>query len=74
VLLGLGLLAISAGTTSSDLLMIAFGAVAVACAVIVFAALRMVQQWEQAIVLRAGRFYAVKGPGLFYNRSDPRRR
>ncbi|MBV8091055.1 MAG: slipin family protein [Alphaproteobacteria bacterium] len=65
VLLGLGGLAIVAGATSSDLLMVAFGALVIACAVIVFAALRMVQQWERAIVLRAGRFYAVKGPGLF---------
>jgi regulator of protease activity HflC (stomatin/prohibitin superfamily) len=58
VLGGLGALAIAAGRTIP-------GAVLIALAVIVFAALKMAQQWEQAIVLRAGRFLAVKGPGLF---------
>jgi len=58
VLAGLGVLAILGE-------LIAVGAVLIALAVIVFAALKMAQQWEQAIVLRAGRFLAVKGPGLF---------
>ena len=35
-------------------------------AAIVFAALKMARQWEQAVVLRAGKFLAVKGPGLFW--------
>lgn len=26
----------------------------------------MVRQWEQAVVLRAGKFLAVRGPGLFW--------
>src|SRR5437764_11889438 len=26
----------------------------------------MAQQWEQAVILRAGKFFAVKGPGLFW--------
>jgi regulator of protease activity HflC (stomatin/prohibitin superfamily) len=34
--------------------------------VIVFAALKMAQQWERAVVLRAGKFLAVRGPGLFW--------
>ena len=58
VLGALGVLAILAG-------LIVVGAVLIVLAVIVFAALKMAQQWEQAIVLRAGRFLAVKGPGLF---------
>src|SRR5438046_7444817 len=42
------------------------GAMLIVLAVIVLAALRMAQQWEQAVVLRAGKFLAVKGPGLFW--------
>ena len=45
--------------------MIAVGAVLIVVAIVTFTALKMAQQWEQAIVLRAGRFHAVKGPGLF---------
>ena len=58
VLAGLGVLAILAGY-------IAVGVVLVILAVTVLTALKMAQQWERAIVLRAGRFLAVKGPGLF---------
>jgi len=42
------------------------GAALIILAVIVLAALKMARQWEQAVVLRAGRFRAVKGPGLFW--------
>jgi hypothetical protein len=35
-------------------------------AVIVLAALKMARQWEQAVVLRAAKFLAVRGPGLFW--------
>ncbi len=59
VLAGLGALAISVGR-------IVPGAVLIALAVIVFAALKMAQQWQQAVVLRAGKFLAVRGPGLFW--------
>src|SRR5947208_9099974 len=41
------------------------GAILIVLAVIVLAALQMAQQWEQAVVLRAGKFLGVKGPGLF---------
>jgi regulator of protease activity HflC (stomatin/prohibitin superfamily) len=58
VLGGLGVLAILAGE-------IVPGAVLIALGVVVLTALKMAQQWERAIVLRAGRFRAVNGPGLF---------
>jgi regulator of protease activity HflC (stomatin/prohibitin superfamily) len=58
VLAGLGALAILGG-------LVALGAVLIAVALIVLATLKMAQQWERAIILRAGRFRAVKGPGLF---------
>jgi regulator of protease activity HflC (stomatin/prohibitin superfamily) len=59
VLTGLGILAIMFGR------LVVPGAVLIGLAVIVLAALRMAQQWEQAVVLRAGKFLAVKGPSLF---------
>ena len=58
VLAGGGALLILAG-------LIVPGAVLIALGVIAFASLKMAQQWEQAVVLRAGKFLAVKGPGLF---------
>jgi regulator of protease activity HflC (stomatin/prohibitin superfamily) len=58
ILAGLGILAILGG-------LMALGAVLIVLAVIVLAALKMARQWEQAVVLRAGRFLAVKGPGLY---------
>ena len=42
------------------------GALLIVLALIVFAALKMARQWEQAVVLRAGKFLAVRGPGLFW--------
>lgn len=60
VLAGLGALAI----LSARLLIP--GAVLVVLAVIVLVALKMAQQWQQAVVLRAGKFLAVRGPGLFW--------
>src|SRR5215469_16055543 len=41
-------------------------ALLIALAVIVLAALKVARQWEQAVVLRAGKFLAVRGPGLFW--------
>jgi regulator of protease activity HflC (stomatin/prohibitin superfamily) len=42
------------------------GVLLIVLAVIVLAALKMARQWEQAVVLRAGKFLAVRGPGLFW--------
>jgi regulator of protease activity HflC (stomatin/prohibitin superfamily) len=58
VLAGLGVLIILGG-------LVLAGAVLIAVGIVVLAALKMAQQWQRAIVLRAGRFQAVKGPGLF---------
>ena len=46
--------------------MVVPGALLIVSAVIVLAALKMARQWEQAVVLRAGKFLAVRGPGLFW--------
>jgi regulator of protease activity HflC (stomatin/prohibitin superfamily) len=58
VVAGLGVLAIFSGYVVS-------GGVLIAVGVVALTALKMAQQWERAIVLRAGRFRAVNGPGLF---------
>ena len=34
-------------------------------AVLIFFSLKMANQWERYVILRAGRLHAVKGPGLF---------
>src|SRR5215470_15930136 len=60
VLAGLGALAILSARFLIP------GAVLIALAVIVLVALKMAQQWQQAVVLRAGKFLAVRGPGLFW--------
>jgi regulator of protease activity HflC (stomatin/prohibitin superfamily) len=45
---------------------IAPGAILIVLAVLALASLKMARQWEQAIVLRAGKFTGVKGPGVFW--------
>jgi uncharacterized membrane protein YqiK len=40
--------------------------VAVAVALVLLLALRISLQWDRAVVLRLGRFYALKGPGVFW--------
>ncbi len=60
VLAGLGVLVIGLGR------LVVPGVLLIVLAVTVLAALKMAQQWEQAVVLRAGKFLAVRGPGLFW--------
>jgi regulator of protease activity HflC (stomatin/prohibitin superfamily) len=35
-------------------------------ALIISAAIKVADQWEKAVILRLGKFHALKGPGLFY--------
>jgi regulator of protease activity HflC (stomatin/prohibitin superfamily) len=60
VLAGLGVLLIGLAR------LVVPGVLLIILAVIVLAALKMARQWEQAVVLRAGKFLAVRGPGLFW--------
>src|SRR5690348_1786466 len=46
----------------SSLLCVALGIIGL----IVLFSLKMAQQWQKAVVLRAGRLQAIKGPGLFF--------
>ena len=43
----------------------AVAVVLVVVGIVVAAALKMAQQWEKAVVLRAGKLSGIKGPGLF---------
>jgi regulator of protease activity HflC (stomatin/prohibitin superfamily) len=45
--------------------LIAVGVMAVVVAAIVAAAIRVASAWDRAVVLRLGKFRALKGPGLF---------
>jgi len=42
------------------------GAVFLTCALLLGAATKVARQWERAVVLRLGRFQALRGPGLFF--------
>jgi len=59
VLVLLGMAAGLAGSTSLAFAFFVF-------AVIVAASLKMANNWERFVILRAGRFRSVKGPGLFF--------
>ncbi len=41
------------------------GGIFILLAVIVLFSLKMAKSWERFVILRAGRFHGVKGPGLF---------
>jgi regulator of protease activity HflC (stomatin/prohibitin superfamily) len=60
VLVGIGALVVALGR------LIVPGALLIGLAVVVLASLKMARQWEQAVILRAGKFLAVRGPGLFW--------
>ena len=58
VLGGLSFIAIAVGRA------IVPGTILIVLALVVLASLKMARQWEQAIVLRDGKFICVKGPGV----------
>ena len=45
---------------------VVFGAIALVAAALVAATIQIANQWERAIVLRLGRFQAMRGPGMFF--------
>ncbi len=51
---------------SGDAAAIAVGIISFVIAAIVSASIKVADQWERAVVLRLGKFYALKGPGLFF--------
>ena len=44
----------------------AFGVAALVVAMIASSAIRVADQWDRAVILRLGKFHALKGPGLFF--------
>ena len=42
------------------------GIVAFLCAWLIASAVRMIAQWEKAVVLQLGKYQGLKGPGLFF--------
>ncbi|MBI2092877.1 MAG: slipin family protein [Deltaproteobacteria bacterium] len=58
---------ISAGIYKSSPAAGAFaGAIAFFAALLISLAIKLANQWERVIILRLGKFFAVKGPGLFF--------
>ncbi|HEX4055122.1 MAG TPA: SPFH domain-containing protein [Tepidisphaeraceae bacterium] len=45
---------------------ICIGVIAFVIAVIASLAIRVADQWDKAVILRLGKFHALKGPGLFF--------
>lgn len=50
----------------SELLGIVMGIVTIVAAWLIASAVRIIAQWEKAIVLQLGKFQGLKGPGLFF--------
>jgi regulator of protease activity HflC (stomatin/prohibitin superfamily) len=73
VLLFIVILAIGAGLSYASYYISADNAgsvwiviITLVIAIIVSSAIKIADQWEKAVVLRLGRFYSIKGPGLFF--------
>lgn len=67
VILGVGLmLAYSSFIVSAYGTSVSIAVGSLVLAVVVFNGVRVANQWERAVVLRLGRFRALKGPGLFF--------
>ena len=45
---------------------IGIGVIAFVIAVIASLAIKVADQWDKAVILRLGKFHALKGPGLFF--------
>ena len=66
VILGIGaVLTYSANKVYGEAGAIPVGIVSFVIAAIVSASIKVADQWERAVVLRLGKFYSLKGPGLF---------
>lgn len=57
--------AVAAAFSASVLRNPVLAVVLVVVGVVVAASLKMAQQWQKAVILRAGRLQSIKGPGLF---------
>jgi regulator of protease activity HflC (stomatin/prohibitin superfamily) len=67
VILGIGAgLAYVAFKPSDYTVSICIGGAAFVIAVIASSAIRVADQWDKAVILRLGKFHALRGPGLFF--------
>src|SRR6202142_720011 len=66
IILGVGGFFAFAAMAVSDVAGTGMGIVTFVFATIVSSAIKVADQWDRAVVLRLGRFQALKGPGLFF--------
>jgi len=67
VILGIGgALGYAAYSLQSQTAAICIGIIAFVIAVVAFLSIRVADQWDKAVILRLGKFHALKGPGLFF--------
>jgi regulator of protease activity HflC (stomatin/prohibitin superfamily) len=67
VILGIGVgLACAMYSASGNVQNVWIGVIAFVIALIVSRAIKVADQWERVVVLRLGKFRALKGPGLFF--------
>ncbi len=65
-LIGIGGAAILGGQQAGDTVTSAWVIVWVLIGLYILLALKVAQQWEKAVVLRLGKFHALRGPGMFW--------
>jgi regulator of protease activity HflC (stomatin/prohibitin superfamily) len=67
VILGAGaILAFAVNGAAGNLAAGCVGVLAFVVAMLASSAVRVADQWDRAVILRLGRFHALKGPGLFF--------
>ena len=66
IILGIGGIFAYAAGSISNAVGTGIGVVTFAFATIVSSAIKVADQWDRSVILRLGRFHALKGPGLFF--------
>jgi regulator of protease activity HflC (stomatin/prohibitin superfamily) len=67
IIAGLGsALALLVNGIAGNAAAVGIGVVALVVSMIASSAIRVADQWDRAVILRLGRFHALKGPGLFF--------
>ena len=61
-----GVLAFIVNGIAGNVVATGFGVAALVVAMISSSAIRVADQWDRAVILRLGKFHALKGPGLFF--------
>jgi len=61
-----GVLAFIVNGIAGNVVATGFGVAALIVAMIASSAIRVADQWDRAVILRLGKFHALKGPGLFF--------